>query len=112
MSIADQPRPNSFLARLRSTSFTALTSPFARRNRDADARSLASAQLEDERWSSDSSSEDEFAWNDGQLTGIPNMALDVGEEENQAWGKGKFRMGGNPREDEDADLIGNANDSA
>lgn len=108
---AGEPRPNSFLARLRSTSFTALTSPFARRNRDADSRSLASAQLEDERWSSDSSSEDELMWTDGQIAGASNLALEVGEEENQAWGERASRIGGNPREEEDADLVGRADES-
>ncbi|KAG8834874.1 hypothetical protein FRC17_006619 [Serendipita sp. 399] len=105
----------SFFARLRSTSFNALASPFrmaGTSNREADTRSLASAQFADERWSSDSSSEDEFLWNDGQTIVDSGLALDVGEEENQVWGGRKSGfVGGGGQEEEDADLTVDVQDS-
>ncbi|CCA70479.1 related to TGL4-triacylglycerol lipase [Serendipita indica DSM 11827] len=100
------PNNRSFFARLRSTSFNALASPFVRAPnvaREADVRSLTSAQLADERWSSDSSSEDEFLWNNERTAAESTFAIDVGEEElNLANDSGLFMS--NAREDEDADL--------
>ncbi|KAG9054110.1 hypothetical protein FS842_006163 [Serendipita sp. 407] len=106
----------SFFARLRSTSFNALASPFSRMgsisNRDADARSLASAQFANERWSSDSSSEDEFLWNDGQTIADSALAMDVGEEENHIWSGGRSRfVSQDGQEEEDADLTVDLQDS-
>lgn len=95
-------RTRTFLDRLRSTSFSAITSPFVRMgstNRDADTRSLASAQLADERWSSESSSDDGFILNDEQTPGPSGFSQNVGGEENRGWSLD------NPRpEAEDADL--------
>jgi hypothetical protein len=101
-------RTRSFLSRLRSTSFTALASPFVRIGnpaRDADTRSLTSTQFANGGWSSDSSSEDEFLWNDGQTAGASPFAVDIGDDENRAWGVSETRFhGSGGREEEDADL--------
>jgi hypothetical protein len=101
-------RTQSFLSRFRSTSLTALASPFVRMGnpaRDADTRSLTSVQLADERWSSESSSEDEFLWNSGQTAGASPFAVDIGDDENRAWGTRETRFrGSGHREEEDADL--------
>lgn len=101
-----EPNNRSFFARLRSTSFNALASPFVRAPnvaREADMRSLTSAQLADERWSSDSSSEDDFLWNTERTAAESTFAMDVGEEElNLGNDSGLFMS--NAREDEDADL--------
>ncbi|PVF96499.1 patatin-domain-containing protein [Serendipita vermifera] len=110
LSAAEPVRPMSFLARLRSTSFNAITSPLSRigsSNKEADARSLASLQLQEAGWSSDSSSEDEFIWNGGETApaGISSFAMEVGEDEEVAWGAGQ-NIRQRPREDEDADLTG------
>lgn len=106
--ITADSRNQSFFSRLRSTSFTALASPFVRMGtspREADARSLASAQFADEKWSSESSSDDEFIWNEGQTAGASTFAMDVGDDENQEWRNGELRFHSSAgREEEDADL--------
>jgi len=101
----------SFLARLRSTSLTALTSPFARMSGARDeTRSLAgtSTRGEDERWSSESSSEeDEFLWKDS-LRLAPDslsLAMEMGDEgEQSSWGAGSGVGSHRSGEAEDADL--------
>jgi hypothetical protein len=106
---ATDTRARSFLARLRSTSFSALASPFSRigGSRD-DARSLAgtSTRGEDERWSSDSSSEeDEFLWNDSRQLAPDALNFVMGEDgDHSSWGPGSRIGGGRSREEEDADL--------
>jgi hypothetical protein len=110
VSATETVRPKSFLARLRSTSFNALTSPLSRIGssvKEPDARSVGSPQLQEAGWSSDSSSEDEFIWNGDQTApvGISSFAMEIGDEEEVAWGAGQ-NIRGQPREDEDADLTG------
>lgn len=106
---ATDTRARSFLARLRSASFTALGSPFARIGGSRDeARSLAGTGTrgEEERWSSDSSSEeDEFLWNDSRQLAPDAQSFAMGEDgEYSSWGPRARLGGGHSREDEDADL--------
>ncbi|KIM19965.1 hypothetical protein M408DRAFT_30776 [Serendipita vermifera MAFF 305830] len=110
-------RSRSFFARLRSTSFNALASPFSRMGGARDeTRSIAGTSVrgEDERWSSDSSSgEDEFLWNDrSQPTADAlSFAMGLGDDgEHASWGA-RTGLRDGAREADDADLTGDLQDS-
>lgn len=89
-------RSPSFFQRLRSASLSSFVSPFGtRREKDVNRASVAGSYVGDERWSEDSSSEEELVWNAGRELGRESLALSMGAVE---------------PEDEDRDLeVGAAN---
>ena len=89
-------RSPSLFQRLRSASLSSFVSPFgSRREKDTKRASVAASVAGDERWSEDSSSDDELVWNAGQELGRDSLVLSMGAVE---------------PEDEDRDLdVGAAN---
>jgi hypothetical protein len=71
-------RSPSFFQRLRSASLSSFVSPFGtRREKEPNRTSAAASYAGDERWSEDSSSEDELVWNAGQELGRDSLALSM-----------------------------------
>jgi hypothetical protein len=88
-------RSPSLFQRLRSASLSSFVSPFSPRREEANRTSVAASYAGDERWSEDSSSDDELIWNTGQELGRDSLVLSMGAVE---------------PEDEDRDLeVGGAN---
>jgi len=89
-------RSPSLFQRLRSASLSSFVSPFgSRREKEADKASVAASYVGDERWSEDSSSDEEPIWNSGQELRRDSLVLSMGAVE---------------PEDEDRDLeVGAAN---
>jgi len=89
-------RSPSLFQRLRSASLSSFVSPFgSRREKEGNRASVAGSYAGDERWSEDSSSDEEPVWNAGQQLGWDSLALSMAAIE---------------PEDEDRDLdVGAAN---
>jgi hypothetical protein len=70
-------RSPSFFQRLRSASLSSFVSPFGSRREEGGRSSVAASYAGDERWSEDSSSDDELIWNAGQEIGRGSLALSM-----------------------------------
>lgn len=71
-------RSPSFFQRLRSASLSSFVSPFGtRREKESSRASVAASYAGDERWSEDSSSDDELVWNAGQELARDSLALSM-----------------------------------
>jgi len=92
-------RPPSLFQRLRSASLSSFVSPFgSRREKEGKGTSVTGSYVGDERWSEDSSSDDELIWNAGRELGRGSLALSMSAVEPG---------------DEDRDLeVGTANDNS
>lgn len=71
-------RSPSLFQRLRSASLSSFVSPFgSRREKEGNRASVAGSYAGDERWSEDSSSDEEPVWNAGQELGRDSLALSM-----------------------------------
>ena len=68
----------SLFQRLRSASLSSFVSPFgSRREKEGKRASVAGSYVGDERWSEDSSSDEELIWNAGQELGRDSLLLSM-----------------------------------
>ena len=75
---ASGTRSPSLFQRLRSASLSSFVSPFgSRREKEGKRTSVAGSYAGDERWSEDSSSDEEPVWNAGQELGRDSLALSM-----------------------------------
>ena len=71
-------RSPSLFQRIRSASLSSFVSPFgSRREKEGSRASVAGSYVGDERWSEDSSSDEEPVWNAGQALGRDSLALSM-----------------------------------